>query len=129
MNISKELLEKAKTAKTVKELIEMAKAENVELTSEQAADYFLRINAEDEISDEELHNVAGGGCGGSDTPKKPKFNIGDYVLVNKTWPATVLSYSERSYFGKACYLYTVRYHELYNGADGGTFKEEQLSRG
>lgn len=59
MNISKELLEKAKTAKTVKELIEMAKAENVELTSEQAADYFLRINAEDEISDEELHNVAG----------------------------------------------------------------------
>ena len=29
MNISKELLEKAKTAKTAEELLEMAKAENI----------------------------------------------------------------------------------------------------
>ena len=32
MNISKELLEKAKMAKTAKELLAMAKAENIELT-------------------------------------------------------------------------------------------------
>ena len=37
MNISKELLEKAKTAKSAEELLEMAKAENIELSAEQAA--------------------------------------------------------------------------------------------
>ena len=34
MNITKELLEKAKTAKSAEELLEMAKAENIELTEE-----------------------------------------------------------------------------------------------
>ena len=32
MNISKELLEKAKTAKSAEELLAMAKAENIEMT-------------------------------------------------------------------------------------------------
>ena len=63
MNISKELLEKAKTAKTAKELLEMAKAENIELTEEQAAKAFAELNKTGELSDEELDNVAGGGCG------------------------------------------------------------------
>ena len=62
MNISKELLEKAKTAKTAKELLEMAKAENIELTEEEAAKAFEELNKNGELSDEELDNVAGG-CG------------------------------------------------------------------
>ena len=37
MQFSKELIEKAKTAKTAEELLEMAKAENIELSAEQAA--------------------------------------------------------------------------------------------
>ena len=36
MKYSKELIEKAKTAKTAEELLAMAKAESVELTEEQA---------------------------------------------------------------------------------------------
>ena len=36
MNNSKELLKKAKTAKTAEELLAMAKEESIELTSEQA---------------------------------------------------------------------------------------------
>ena len=52
MNISKELLEKAKTAKTAEELIELAKAENIELTAEQAKEYFATIHASGELSDE-----------------------------------------------------------------------------
>ena len=63
MKISKELLEKAKTAKTAEELIEMAKAENIELTVEQAAKAFAELNKSGELSDEELDNGAGG-CGG-----------------------------------------------------------------
>ena len=62
MNISKELLEKAKMAKTAKELLAMAKAENIELTEEEAAKAFAELNKSGELSDEELDNVAGG-CG------------------------------------------------------------------
>ena len=68
MNVSKELLEKAKTAKKAEELIEMAKAENIELSAEQAAKAFAELNKAGELSDEELDNAAGGGCG--DTPDR-----------------------------------------------------------
>ena len=74
MNISKELIEKAKTAKTAKELLEMAKAENIELTEEQAAKAFAELNKTGELSDEELDNVAGG-CGG----RPRKFHMNDRV--------------------------------------------------
>ena len=51
MNISKELLEKAKTAKSAEELLAMAKAENIELTEEQAAKAFAELNKIGELSD------------------------------------------------------------------------------
>ena len=75
MNISKELLEKAKTAKTAEELIEMAKAENIELSAEQAAKAFAELHKAGELSDEELDNVSGG-CSPS---APPKYHVGDYV--------------------------------------------------
>ena len=68
MNISKELIEKAKTAKSAEELLEMAKAENIELTEEEAAQAFAKMNKNGELSDEELDNVAGGGCPGGAAP-------------------------------------------------------------
>ena len=77
MNISKELIEKAKTAKSAEELLEMAKAENIELTEEEAAQAFAKMNKNGELSDEELDNVAGGGCPGGATP--PKFSVNDRV--------------------------------------------------
>ena len=60
MNISKELLEKAKTAKSAEELLAMAKAENIEMTAEEAAKYFAELHKTGELSDEELDNVSGG---------------------------------------------------------------------
>ena len=51
MNISKELSEKAKTAKTAEELLAMAKAENIELTEEEAAKAFEELNKTGEVSD------------------------------------------------------------------------------
>ena len=75
MNISKELLDKAKTAKTAEELIEMAKAENIELTEEEAAKALAELHKAGELSDEELDNVAGG-CSPS---APPKYHVGDYV--------------------------------------------------
>ena len=74
MNISKELLEKAKTAKSAEELLEMAKAEHIELTAEQATKALAKMNKNSELSDEELDNVAGGGGG-----RPPKFSRNDRV--------------------------------------------------
>ena len=92
MKISKELLEKAKTAKSAEELLAMAKAENIALTEEEAAKAFAELNKTGELSDEELDNVAGG-CGGlpssypssgaCEAESKVEFcyNIGDRVSV------------------------------------------------
>ena len=85
MNISKELLEKARTAKTAEELHAMAKAENIKLTQEDAVKAFAEFNKTGEISDEELDNVAGG-CGDPETPGEPKFNVGDQVYYLETKP-------------------------------------------
>ena len=70
MKFSNEMIEKAKKAKSAEELLAMAKAENIELTEEQAAQAFAKMNKNGELSDEELDNVAGG-CGGN-AAKGPK---------------------------------------------------------
>ena len=83
MKISKELLEKAKTAKTAEELIEMAKAEKIELTEEEAAKVFAELHKMGELSDEELDNVAGGCAGPYQSGDTPLFNSGDRVKYRK----------------------------------------------
>ena len=82
MNISKELLEKGKTAKKAEELLAMAKAENIELSAEQAAKAFAELNKSGELSDEELDNVSGG-CGRDYEPsgETPKFHVGDRLAM------------------------------------------------
>ena len=102
MKISKELLEKAKTAKSAEELLAMAKAENIELTEEQAAKAFAEINKAGELSDEELDNVTGG-CGG----RTPKFSVNDRVSHKgsdgKEVYGTVVRISQEKYY----YVYYV----------------------
>ena len=62
-----ELMEKAKSAKSPEELITLAKENGTEITAEEAANYFAKLNQKSgDISDEELENVAGGGCYNSD---------------------------------------------------------------
>ena len=86
MNISKELIEKAKTAKTAEELLEMAKEESIEMSAEQASEYFATIHASGELSDEELDNVSGG-CGSGD---EPLFTVGQWVYVRATNAAALI---------------------------------------
>ena len=86
MIISKELIEKAKTAKTAEELLEMAKEESIEMSAEQAAEYFVTIHASGELSDEELDNVSGG-CGSGD---EPLFTVGQWVYVRATNAAALI---------------------------------------
>lgn len=73
--MNQELITKAKAAKSVEELLELAKASNVELNEEQAKEYFAKLNpTKGELSDDELDDVSGGGCGESKTKYCPNCN-------------------------------------------------------
>ena len=86
MNISKELIETAKTAKSAEELLELAKTENINFTAEEAAKAFDGLNKNGELSDEELDNVSGG-CGSGD---EPLFAVGQWVYVRATNAAALI---------------------------------------
>ena len=80
MKLSEALIEKAKSAKTAEELIEFAKAVNIELSAEEAESAFTKLHKTGELSDEELDNVAGG-CGGEEITE-PKYKEGDLVWIS-----------------------------------------------
>ena len=63
MELNKELLAKAKEAKTPEELIALAKENGIEMTAEEAQKIFAQLHSQSgELADEELDNVSGGGC-------------------------------------------------------------------
>ena len=63
MELNKELLAKAKNAKTPEELIALANENGMEMTEESAEAYYNLLHTQNgEVSDDELDNVAGGGC-------------------------------------------------------------------
>ena len=69
-NLTAELVRKAKTAKSPEELFDLAKANNVEMTEEEAKTYFAQLNANGVVADDDLNAVAGGlfglSCPGGD---------------------------------------------------------------
>ena len=67
--MNKEMLEKAKEAKSAEELLAFARERGVELTEEQAKAYFDQLRTPGELTDDELDAVAGGGC--TDTIRCP----------------------------------------------------------
>ena len=61
--LTPELIEKAKQAKSPEELLTFAKENGTQLTAEEANTYFAKLNPKmGELTDDELDNVAGGGC-------------------------------------------------------------------
>ena len=62
MELTRELFTKAKEAKTVEELMTLAKANDVEMTTEEAEKMFAQLHRNGELLDEELDNVSGGSC-------------------------------------------------------------------
>ena len=61
--MEQELIAKAKEAKTVEELMAFSKENGAGITEEDAKMYFEVLHPKTgELSDEELDNVAGGGC-------------------------------------------------------------------
>ena len=65
MELTQEIIEKAKNTETVEELIKLARKNGVELTEEEAKATFEE--AHQALSDDELDNVEGGTCYSSGT--------------------------------------------------------------
>ena len=68
-NLTPEMIEKAKAAKSAEELLALAKENNVEMTADEAKTYFAQLNPKSgELDDDDLDAVAGGvsGCKTSD---------------------------------------------------------------
>ncbi len=60
--MTNELISKAKECKSVEELFELAKENNIEMTAEEAKAKFAELHNEGELSDDELDSAAGGAC-------------------------------------------------------------------
>ena len=144
MNISKELIEKAKTAKSAEELLEMAKAEKVELTEEEAAKAFAELNKTGELSDEELDNVAGG-CGDLSWGSygevsraedvRFEFNVGDRVEVYNGWifrtytmPVTIVARRVAQNGSSYRPFYKVRFDRRVTSYDGEIIQEKWVDQ-
>lgn len=81
MKLTAEQLMKARSAKSAEELMELAKADGIEVTEEQAAEQFIMLHSEGELADIELDNVSGGEC---DSGSKGKtFERGDHVRITE----------------------------------------------
>lgn len=59
-NFTSDFTAKAKAAKSVEELLELAKANNVSLTEAQAKTYFEEILAKGAVNDDDLDLIVGG---------------------------------------------------------------------
>ena len=84
INMNQELILKAKEASSAEELMALAKENGMEMTEEQAQAYFDVTHKTGELADDELDNVAGGGCGGggggsSGSDWRDSFYDGMYV--------------------------------------------------
>ena len=83
-NLTPEMIEKAKIAKSAEELLELAKANGMEITADEAATYFAQLNPKSgELDDDDLDNVAGGAGGCGDPTNKDLFPEGSKMRCKK----------------------------------------------
>ena len=81
-NLTPEMIEQAKAAKSAEELLAIAKENGVDVTADEAKTYFEQLNPKSgELGDEELDSVAGGACSGSDFQSASPVQEGTRVRV------------------------------------------------
>lgn len=101
-----EMIEKAKQVQTPEELLVLARENGTPLTEEEAERYFRQLHPTiGELSDDELDDVSGGGCGGSDSDSVETDN-GDYfyqwVCPNCKSRVFVADKSETTHYCRNC---------------------------
>ena len=63
VNFTTQMIQKAKGAKSARELLELAKTEGIDLTDDESVTYFEQLNPKNgELRDDELTGISGGGC-------------------------------------------------------------------
>ena len=103
MNLEKSQFEKARSAKSVEELLALAAESGVKLSDTEAKQYFAKMHHEGAISDDELDHVSGG-CGG-----RPDFSYTTYLKCancgnTETWGG---DFSDGKYECSVCHLNTL----------------------
>ena len=78
MEMTKELLAKAKKAENAEALRALAKENGWDMTQEEGKAYFTQLHKTGAISDEELENVTGGGCKNNGHTVVSALNLCDY---------------------------------------------------
>ena len=122
MELTKELVAKAKEAKTSEELMALAKEAGIDMTEESAASLFEQLNSKtSELSDSELDNVSGGCGGGYDAGRPhPQFAVGETVLYIHSWLGaqriTATGKVVKRNYENGAWYYTLKIH------DGSTIK-------
>lgn len=122
MELTKELVAKAKEAKTPEELMALAKENGIDMPEESAALAFEQLNSKTgELSDSELDNVSGGCGGGYDAGRPhPQFAVGETVLYIHSWLGaqriTATGKVVKRNYENGAWYYTLKIH------DGSTIK-------
>ena len=122
MELNKELVARAKEAKTPEELMALAKEAGIDMTEESAASLFEQLNSKtSELSDSELDNVSGGCGGGYDAGRPhPQFAVGETVLYIHSWLGahriTATGKVVKRNYENGAWYYTLKIH------DGSTIK-------
>ncbi len=84
MKISTELMNQAKQATSVEELMALAQENGMTLSEEEAKKYFAQLRQEGALQDDELDNVAGGGFFCDEyVPRPERVAIGRSPVDNK----------------------------------------------
>ena len=122
MELTKELVAKAKEAKNPEELMALAKENGIDMPEESAASLFEQLNSKtSELSDSELDNVSGGCGGGYDAGRPhPQFAVGETVLYIHSWLGaqriTATGKVVKRNYENGAWYYTLKIH------DGSTIK-------
>ena len=83
-NLKPEMIEKARTAKSAEELLELAKANNVEMTADEAKTYFAQLGTKSgKLNDDDLDAVAGGGCNDDERQRENEDKVIHTIVCPK----------------------------------------------
>ena len=109
--MTEEMMRKAKEAKSVEELIALAKDNGIELSKEKAEEVYGKLHCNGEMSEDEIDIVSGGGCGKESTPSFQGTWVSGYELSsscpvchNNCWAETgFVGNGPRNYQCMVCY--------------------------
>lgn len=104
MEFTNEMIEKAKATGTPEELLRLAEANKMTISAQEAEELFQKLNSTaGELSEKELENVSGGGCGGG-RGAHVRLPGGVCPFCGTTNPSGYYGYSIRSHVQTIYYM-------------------------